>query len=162
MRMPALRHLAATATALAFATILLGVYTATTGAGLACDARWPLCDGWLGLFPDGWHSFVEWFHRLVAMFTGFAVLGTAVAAWRGGASRRIRRAATFALALTPVQFVLGAMTVFSYRPTEQVAHHAAALLIFAALLATALWAFEEANGPRTEEPSRTDTATADD
>jgi cytochrome c oxidase assembly protein subunit 15 len=37
---------AVTATAvLVYLTVLLGVSTKAAGAGLACAARWPLCDG---------------------------------------------------------------------------------------------------------------------
>jgi cytochrome c oxidase assembly protein subunit 15 len=40
-------------------TALIGVITATTGAGLTCEARWPLCDGAVfGLFPANFMSFI--------------------------------------------------------------------------------------------------------
>jgi len=39
--------------------MLVGLYTAFVGAGLTCERRWPFCDGWLGLFPANWTSFVE-------------------------------------------------------------------------------------------------------
>ena len=66
-------------------TALVGVVTATSGAGLTCEARWPLCDGAVfGLFPANFMSFIEWSHRLVAMITGFLIIGTTVAAWRDG------------------------------------------------------------------------------
>ena len=40
-----LRRLFAGTTALTFALILLGVYTASAGAGLSCGADWPFCAG---------------------------------------------------------------------------------------------------------------------
>ena len=134
------RHLAATTTGLTFALILLGVYTAAMGAGLSCSAQWPFCDG--GLLPQTFPSFVEWFHRLVAMITGFFILGTTVGAWKYHSAGRIRKAAAVAVVVTPVQVLLGGATVLQYTPLVQVAHHAAALVIFAALVATTLWSYE--------------------
>ncbi len=46
-----------------------------------CAGRWPSAT-FLGLFPANWGSFLEWFHRLVAMLTGFLILGTTVQACR--------------------------------------------------------------------------------
>jgi cytochrome c oxidase assembly protein subunit 15 len=134
------RHLAAATTALTFSLILLGVYTAAIGAGLSCSAQWPFCDD--GLLPQTFPSFVEWFHRLIAMITGFFILGTTAGAWKYHQRKRIRGAATLALAVTPAQIVLGGATVFVYTPLVQVAHHAAALIIFGSLLATTLWSYE--------------------
>jgi len=139
------RHLAAVTAGLTFSLILLGVYTAAMGAGLSCSAQWPYCDG--GLLPQTFPSFVEWFHRLIAMITGFFILGTAVGAWKYTAEKRIRGAATLALAVTPLQMVLGGATVFVYTPVVQVAHHAAAMIIFGSLLATTLWAYETGDAP---------------
>mgnify|MGYP000527788769 CR=1 FL=1 len=138
------RHLAFGTTGLTFGLILLGVYTGAMGAGLACAGRWPLCDGAVfGLFPANWPSFIEWFHRFVAMITGFAILGTTVAAWRGDHERRIRYASAVALAVLPVQVLLGANTIFNFGVIAQVAHHAAALTILVALVAATAWGFEE-------------------
>ena len=139
------RHLAAVTTGLTFTLILLGVYTAAMGAGLSCSAQWPFCDG--GLIPQTFPSFVEWFHRLIAMIAGFFILGTTVGAWKYHDQRRIRGAATLALAATPLQIVLGGATVFVYTPAVQVAHHAAAMIIFGALLATTLWSYEAERAP---------------
>jgi cytochrome c oxidase assembly protein subunit 15 len=156
---PAFKHLAGATTALTFALILLGVYTGAVGAGLACAGRWPLCDGWLGLFPAHWPSFVEWFHRFVAMITGFAILGTAVAAWRGDHERRIQFASGVALLVTPLQFLFGANTIFNFGVAAQVLHHGAALTILVALVAATAWAFEEPpNGRPVEADAETDAA----
>jgi cytochrome c oxidase assembly protein subunit 15 len=138
-----LRELAAVTTALTFGLILLGVYTGAIGAGLSCGGRWPFCDGWMGLFPATWPSFVEWFHRLVAMVTGFAILGTAALAWRGDHERRIRLATALAVVVLPVQILLGANTIFNFGVAAQIAHHGAAQLIFGALVAATAWAYEE-------------------
>lgn len=131
------RRLAIATTALVFGLILLGVYTAAAGAGLACSGQWPLCDG--GLLPQSWPSAIEWTHRLVAAVTGVCILGTAAGALRY--RRHVPRAAigaALALLVTPVQVLLGGATVFVYTPAVQTAHHAAALLIFGALLVTSV------------------------
>ncbi|WP_276301878.1 COX15/CtaA family protein [Halorussus lipolyticus] len=154
------RHLAAVTTGLTFTLILLGVYTAAMGAGLSCSAQWPLCDG--GVLPQTWPSFVEWFHRLVAMITGFFILGTAVGAWKYTGQKRIRGAATLALAVTPIQVVLGGATVFVYTPLVQVAHHTAALIIFGALLATTLWSYEASGAPDSQTADATAGYPSDD
>jgi cytochrome c oxidase assembly protein subunit 15 len=137
------RHLAATSAGLAFALILLGVYTGASGAGLACAGRWPFCDGFLGLFPANWPSFVEWFHRFVAVIAGFAILATAVVAYRGDHDRRIVVATAVAVLILPVQILLGANTIFNFGIWAQVLHHGAAQLIFGALVAAAAWAYAE-------------------
>lgn len=131
-------------------TALLGVITATSGAGLTCEARWPLCDGAVfGLFPANFMSFIEWFHRLVAMITGFLIIGSTIAAWRGGRPRRVRLAALLAVLLTPLQIVFGAFTVlvnefvFGYSVLVLTLHFGLASLILGLLVAATLWAYAE-------------------
>jgi cytochrome c oxidase assembly protein subunit 15 len=131
-------------------TALVGVITATAGAGLTCEARWPLCDGAVfGLFPANFMSFIEWSHRLVAMVTGLLIIGSAVAAWRGGASRRVRLATLGALLLTPLQVVFGAFTVlvydlvFGYSILVLTTHFTLASLILGLLVAATVWAYTE-------------------
>lgn len=141
MRRPSFRSLAAVTAGLTFALILVGIYTKATAAGLACNAQWPGTNGFLGLLPADLPCFIEWSHRALAMVTGFAILATAIAAWRGGFDRRIRYATGIALAVLPVQVVLGANTVFNYGAVSQVAHHGAALTILTGLLVATTLAF---------------------
>ena len=155
-----LRRLFAGTTALTFALILLGVYTASAGAGLSCGADWPFCAG--GFFWKTVPGFIEWFHRLVAMITGFFILGTTWGAWKYYDSTRIRAAASLALVVLPVQILLGGGTVLFYGVWVQVAHHAAALVIFAALLATTLWAYEEPRGRAASAAEAADGYPSDD
>ncbi|MFQ3285507.1 MAG: cytochrome c oxidase assembly protein subunit 15 [Natronomonas sp.] len=131
-------------------TALIGVITATTGAGLTCEARWPLCDGAVfGLFPANFMSFIEWFHRLVAMVTGLLIIGSTVTAWRGGGSRRVRLATLVAVLLTPLQVVFGAFTVlvhefvFGYSVLVLTLHFGLASLILGALVAATVWTYAE-------------------
>jgi len=137
-----LRSLLLATTATTYALILIGIYTAATGAGLTCEARWPLCDGAVfGLFPANWPSFIEWFHRLIAMIAGFLVIGATYGAWRWGADRRVRFAVTLALVLFPIQALLGAGTVIQYTFVYLTAHLSTALVIFASLTLATLWSY---------------------
>ena len=122
--------------------MVLGVYTAAAGAGLTCAGRWPFCDGFLGLFPANWSSFIEWFHRLVAMLVGFLILGTTVQAWRRGADRRVRRSLALATILLPSQIILGALTVTTYEWVILSAHFLTASLIFTAVVLSFAWAYD--------------------
>jgi cytochrome c oxidase assembly protein subunit 15 len=133
MRLP-LRHYLGVTTVSTLFLILLGVYTGKIGAGLACQGRWPLCDGWLGLFPANWPSFVEWFHRLVAMIVGFMIIGAALLAFYRNYNRYVRYPLAFAVLLLPVQILFGANTVLNFGVWASMAHQTAAQLVFASLL----------------------------
>ena len=140
------RRFAAFTTALTLSLVSLGVYTAATGSGLACQAQWPLCSDQLipalTINPD----FIEWFHRVVAMITGFFILGTAGWAWRRE-DRRSKLAATLAVVLLPLQITVGAVTVTigglvpgGYSMPTHAAHLMVALSIFTLLSLTTLFA----------------------
>ena len=138
-------------TAMAGTLIALGIYTAASGSGLACAQQWPLCDG--GVLPQTIPSFIEWFHRLWAMVTGFAIFGLAIAALRVG-SRRAKLAAAGAAVLTPMQAAFGAVTVTlegaipgGYSAPVHAAHFLTGTSIFVLLTVTALVV-------RRETPSR--------
>ena len=143
------RRYAAFVTGMALTLISLGVYTAATGAGLACAQQWPLCDG--GVLPQTVPSFIEWFHRLWAMITGFLILGVAAWAWlqRDRIATRSRRAATLATVITPLQAVFGAITVTlngtipgGYSAPVHAAHFLTGFSIFALLTYTTLTAYD--------------------
>ncbi|AHZ23499.1 heme A synthase [Haloferax mediterranei ATCC 33500] len=134
--------------------MVLGVYTAAAGAGLTCAGRWPFCDGFLGLFPANWGSFLEWFHRLVAMITGFVILGTTIKAWREGVSKRVRYALVVATAILPFQIVLGALTVTEYEWVILTAHYVVATSIFTAIVAAAAWGLSNRGIPRIADAVR--------
>lgn len=128
---------------LAFSVLVIGVWTAIGGYGLTCEARWPLCDGAVfGLFPANFGSFVEWFHRLVAMLYGFAILGVTVSAWRSNVPRRVQYSLLAALALTPVQVVLGAETVWDYTLLVLAAHFGGGLLLLTVIVAGTVWTLQ--------------------
>jgi cytochrome c oxidase assembly protein subunit 15 len=139
------RRFAAFTTGLVLTLMMLGVYTAATGSGLACSAQWPLCDN--GLLPQTIPSFIEWFHRLVAMVAGFFILGTALWAFSGD-DRKTKTASAVAVVLLPLQVSIGAVTVTlnglipgGYAPSTQGAHLVVALTIFTGLVVTTLRAY---------------------
>lgn len=143
------RRFAAATTGITLALITLGVYTAATGSGLACNAEWPLCSGQLvpalTINPD----FIEWFHRVVAMFAGLQIIALAAWAWLGGKPRRSRLASTLAVVLLPLQISIGAVTVTigglvpgGYAMPTHALHLLAALAIYLLLIVTTLWAYE--------------------
>ena len=135
------RHLLTVTLGLVVATILLGVAAKATGSGLACQANWPQCDtGPWNLFPASLPSFYEWIHRFVAMFAGFGIVGSAIAAWRLSAvDTRVASLVVGGALLTPVQVVLGRETVFQYQMEILSLHFWTAVLIFSMfVIATAL------------------------
>jgi cytochrome c oxidase assembly protein subunit 15 len=145
---------AAATTGMTLSLVMLGIYTAATGSGLACSAQWPLCDN--GLLPQTIPSFVEWFHRLVAMVTGWFILGTALWSWRQP-DQGTRLSATLAVCLLPLQISIGAVTVTlngllpaGYSAPTQGAHLVVALAIFSLLVWTTLSARDGDGG----DPSR--------
>jgi cytochrome c oxidase assembly protein subunit 15 len=140
------RRLVVATTVATAVTALLGVLTATAGAGLTCEARWPLCDGAVfGLFPATFMSAIEWFHRLVAMVAGVLIVTTTAAAWRGGRTRRVRLATLGAVVLTPIQVIFGAFTVlvrqfvFGYSLAVLTLHFTLAAAILGLLVAASVW-----------------------
>lgn len=141
-------ELIAGTTLLILLTALLGVLTKAAGAGLACEARWPVCDGgFLNLLPATVPSFFEWIHRVVAGVTGFAVLGATVAAWRTDVPRGARWAATAGLVLLPIQVVIGRETVLQYTAPILEAHFWLAFAIFASFVAASALTWQGALTP---------------
>ncbi len=140
------RRYAAATTGMTLSLFALGVYTAATGSGLACQAQWPLCSDQLipalTINPD----FIEWFHRVWAMITGFLIIGVAGWTWLGGFDRRTRLAATLAVVILPLQITVGAITVTigglvpgGYTVSTHAAHLIVALCIFTLLTLTTIW-----------------------
>ncbi|AFO56201.1 MULTISPECIES: cytochrome oxidase assembly protein [unclassified Natrinema] len=129
-------HLLSATLVLVAATILLGIAAKATGSGLACEANWPQCDaGPYNLLPGSLPSFYEWFHRFVAMFAGFAIIGSAVAAWRlPDVDRRIAGLVALGMVLTPVQVALGRETVKQYTIDILSLHFWTAVTIFTLFL----------------------------
>jgi heme A synthase len=126
------------ACALTLAVISWGSWVRVEGAGLACP-DWPLCHG--RVIPQADRLvLIEWSHRLVAAILGFAILYTAIGAWRWfRRDRWVLIPATLALIFVGVQIVLGAITVSANLSPQIVsAHLGTSMLVFASLLVTAV------------------------
>jgi cytochrome c oxidase assembly protein subunit 15 len=138
-------QLAAVTTALTFALILIGEFTAVSGSGATCGLQWPDCNGQLVPLGLHLHDFVEQFHRSVAMVVGFFILGTGAVAYRNFDAGDVRVSGVLAVLLLPLQVILGGTTVtfsgllpWGYQPVTQAIHHLAALAIFGTLVYTTL------------------------
>lgn len=131
------RRLAALTVGATFLTILLGVSTKATGAGLACQARWPVCDGgFLNLFPQSVPSSFEMIHRVIAGLTGPFILATAAFAWLDDRGRYVKLAATAAIVLLPLQVFLGRQTVLEFTGPVLFLHYWTAMGIFSGIVVT--------------------------
>jgi cytochrome c oxidase assembly protein subunit 15 len=133
--------------------VMLGIYTASGGFGGGCGAFWLTCNG--NLFPQTYPAFIEWFHRLVAMITGWFILGTAVWAVLGKQDRYTAGAAVLATVLLPIQVALGAVTLQVYSQGGGLpfvsaaqfasiifaAHYVTAVSIFSLLTAATVFAY---------------------
>ncbi len=142
-----LRRTAITAAVLSFALIVLGGIVRITGSGMGCGEHWPKCNGeWFP--PLDLPTFIEIFHRWVAVLVSVAVVATAVIAWRRHRSEsRLLWPATLGVVLLITQVLLGAVTVkLELPPAVVIVHFVNALLLLTAMLVTALRA-GQAGGP---------------
>lgn len=143
--MKALRRLAYSTLALAYALIVFGAIVRISGSGMGCGDHWPRCFGrW---FPpmDQPTLVIEWTHRLLAAIT-VAMVGLLVVvafqrrneprvSGRGG----VLRAAAVAALLIVVQALLGMVTVrLGNTAWATVAHLLNGALLLAALATTVL------------------------
>jgi len=141
----ALRRLAYSTLALAYALIVFGAIVRISGSGMGCGDHWPRCYGrWFPPF-DQPTLVIEWTHRLLAAIT-VAMVAALVAfafakrrepgvAGRGG----VLRAALLAALLIVVQAILGMITVrMGNTAGATVAHLLNGALLLAALAATVL------------------------
>jgi heme A synthase len=130
--------------------MLLGAYTSTIGAGLSCP-DWPMCYGTVVPFfhPEivaaspytAGQIFAEWAHRGVAMVVGLLIFGTAITAWRREMPSLVKWSASIAVAILPVQILLGGLTVTEgLQPFIVTSHLGTAVLILVALTVTTVTA----------------------
>ncbi|MBC5816329.1 MAG: COX15/CtaA family protein, partial [Candidatus Eremiobacteraeota bacterium] len=112
---------------IAFATMCIGAYVSSSGAGLACVSI-PGCAGNVVVYNSG--QYVQMLHRFVA---GACLLSGAAAfafAWRMGSSR-VRILTSLGLALLFAQIILGLLNVALRLPVIlREAHAANAALTF--------------------------------
>ena len=97
-----------------FTAIAWGGYVRAMGAGLGCGPDWPLCNGYVippNLFSDV-QVFLEYFHRIIAMFTGLIALIatiTVIKEFKGDKQVILALAATDILLI--IQILLGMYVV---------------------------------------------------
>ncbi len=146
--------LAATAVG-AYLLLVVGTTTSLTAAAAACSG-WPACgDGYA--LPTGIPGWVALGHRALAAVVGLLVVGSALLAWIGDASQRVRTALALALAAFPVQVGLGALTALDgLPPAAGSAHLVVGVAIFAAVLAALAWQLEAETGDPDDAPDSFD------
>ena len=138
--------------------VLLGEFTAAAGAGATCNYTYPGCAGQLSPIGLSIPQFIEWFHRLIAMLTGFVIFGNALVLWGAFRGTRISKAGWLAAILLPIQAFFGGVTVTfamvfprGYSPPVQLTHFVTAIAIVIALFAALVWIdMEVGKGATTE------------
>ena len=122
--------------------LVLGATTTVTNAATACQT-WPGCQGVLS--GDGSLDLaIVVSHRLAAVVVGIAVLGVAIATWRGNESRRTNAAVGLATLLYPVQIAVGAVTATTGTPAlVSGTHLLLGVAIFTGLVLAVAWSLEE-------------------
>jgi heme o synthase len=126
------RRLAVVTIAATFVLIAVGGLVRATDSGLGCP-DWPRCFGRL-VPPAELHAWIEHSHRLVASVVMVLVAWLAVAAWRTGQERVVRRAAVAALVMVLAQALIGAFVVWWKLRADSVTLHLATALALVALL----------------------------
>jgi cytochrome c oxidase assembly protein subunit 15 len=131
-----------------FVVVTSGAFVRLTDSGLGCE-NWPRCGD--KPFPEqGFHAFVEFGNRIVALAGMALTLATWLASRRvPGLPRWLRRAALAAFLGTLAQVPLGGLTVIlDLHPLAVMAHFLLALLVLAiaAVVALEAWGHERGTG----------------
>ncbi|MBV8531283.1 MAG: heme A synthase [Candidatus Eremiobacteraeota bacterium] len=126
----------------AFATMCVGAYVSSSGAGLACLSI-PECAGNVVVHTPG--QFVQMLHRFAAAATLICAAGTLALAWAHGSSIRVRAAVGAGAALVCVQVMLGLLNVALRLPMIlREAHAVNAALVFLTFFVGAAFALLDA------------------
>jgi protoheme IX farnesyltransferase len=143
--------IASLAAATALVLVIFGASTSASGA-FAC-ATWPLCAEGAPTASD--QTVIHLGYRATALLGALATAGTALLAWRRGASATIRALAVGALLLVALQSVLNAVVALTGDPVWVSAPHlVVATFIWVAMVGVTLAAW----GPRPEPAFQPGTA----
>jgi len=129
-----------------FLVITSGAFVRLTGSGLGCE-NWPRCGD--KPYPEqGFHAFVEFGNRLVALVGLALTLVTWLGARRvAGLPRGVRLAALAAFLLTVAQIPMGAITIaLDLHPLAVMTHFLLALTVLALAVIVALEAWSHVAG----------------
>ncbi|HEY6326795.1 MAG TPA: COX15/CtaA family protein [Candidatus Cybelea sp.] len=122
----------------AFATMCVGAYVSSSGAGLACLSI-PGCAGNVVVHTPG--QFVQMLHRVAAAATLICATGALALVWAHSASLRLRATVALGVALVAVQVLLGLLNVALRLPTDlREAHAVNAALVFLAFFVATIFA----------------------
>lgn len=127
-----------TTVAVTFATMCIGAYVSSSGAGLACLSI-PGCAGNVVVYTPG--QIVQMLHRVAAAATLLCATGACAVVWTTPVASRVRAAAGLGLSLVFIQVILGLLNVALRLPTDLREVHAAnAALVFLAFVAATAFA----------------------
>jgi cytochrome c oxidase assembly protein subunit 15 len=92
--------------------IAWGALVRATGSGAGCGNHWPLCNGAVLPTLAQHKTMIEFTHRMMSGALGVLVVAWAIFAFRvGGKGSGLRKGALWAVALTVVEAILGALLV---------------------------------------------------
>jgi cytochrome c oxidase assembly protein subunit 15 len=113
-------------------TKAIDVFNAATGAGMGPPPDYfALSPWWMNFFAN--KAAILFDHQMLGTLTAVAVIGTAVAALRGGAQGAVRDAALAIFALVVLQYVLGVTALVSKLLDVGVAHQMNGVALLACL-----------------------------
>ena len=126
----------------AFATMCVGAYVSSSGAGLACLSI-PGCAGNVVVYTP--LQEVQMLHRIAAAATLMCAAAALALVWAYVASPRLRAAVALGVALVSVQVLLGLLNVALRLPTDlREAHAVNAALVFLAFFVATIFAVLDA------------------
>ncbi len=126
----------------AFATMCVGAYVSSSGAGLACLSI-PGCAGNVVVYTP--LQEVQMLHRIAAAATLMCAAAALALVWAYVASSRLRAAVALGVALVSVQVLLGLLNVALRLPTDlREAHAVNAALVFLAFFVATIFAVLDA------------------
>jgi len=129
-----------------FLVVTSGAFVRLTGSGLGCE-NWPRCGD--KPYPEqGFHAFVEFGNRIVALVGLALTLATWIGALRvPGLARHVRWTALAAFLVTLAQIPMGAITIaVDLHPLAVMTHFLLAMVVLALAVAVAIEAWRFVTG----------------